>query len=62
MFFHGKDRSSLHKHLDPEFLPADYGGKLPTIDYFGKDWYDCVKTFDSHIAKWNTFGFANSKS
>lgn len=25
MFLHGKDRDSLHKHMDPEFLPSNYG-------------------------------------
>lgn len=60
MFFHGKDRSSLHKHLDPEFLPANYGGKLPAMDYGGKDWFECVKDFETHISRWNTFGFAKS--
>lgn len=24
--FHGCDMSSLHKHIDPKYLPPDYGG------------------------------------
>lgn len=62
MFFHGTDRPSLHKHLDPAFLPPSYGGTLPEINYGGKDWFPCVKEHDVHIAKWNSFGFANSSS
>uniref|UniRef100_A0A1B6CIH5 CRAL-TRIO domain-containing protein n=1 Tax=Clastoptera arizonana TaxID=38151 RepID=A0A1B6CIH5_9HEMI len=29
IFLHGKDMSSLHKHIDPEMLPEDWGGKKP---------------------------------
>lgn len=60
MFFHGKDMNSLHKHIDPDFLPADYKGNLPKINYSGRDWYPCVKDYEDYIAKWNTYGFADS--
>lgn len=26
MHFHGNDIKSLHKHIDPEYLPPEYGG------------------------------------
>ncbi|XP_068622544.1 clavesin-1-like [Battus philenor] len=26
MYFHGYDMSSLHKHIDPAYLPPEYGG------------------------------------
>jgi retinaldehyde-binding protein 1 len=61
MFLHGKDRESLHKHMNPEFLPANYGGKLPAIDYSGKEWYPTVVDHLDCIEKWNTFGFANNQ-
>lgn len=51
---------SLHKHLDPSHLPANYGGKLPAIDYGGKDWYPCINEYEDHIRKWNDYGFANA--
>lgn len=60
MFFHGKDRKSLHKHLDPDYLPSNYGGNKPAINYGGKEWFECVKEHETHIAKWNTMGFADS--
>ena len=31
--FHGSDWSSLHKFVDPEVLPAEYGGRKPEVDY-----------------------------
>lgn len=60
MHFHGSDMKKLHKHLDPTFLPSNYGGKMPTIDYSGKDWFPCVNNYDEHIAKWDKYGFANA--
>lgn len=27
IFLHGSDYESLHKHIDPEYLPSDWGGK-----------------------------------
>ncbi|KOB73179.1 putative CRAL/TRIO domain-containing protein, partial [Operophtera brumata] len=26
MYFHGSDMNSLHQHIDPEYLPKEYGG------------------------------------
>lgn len=60
MFFHGKDRKSLLKHINPANLPANYGGDLPLIDYSAKDWYPAVNDHIEFIAKYNTFGFSNS--
>ncbi|XP_055634071.1 clavesin-1-like isoform X2 [Toxorhynchites rutilus septentrionalis] len=33
LYFHGTDRASLHKHLDPEYLPERYGGTKPEYPY-----------------------------
>lgn len=60
MWFHGKDRKSLHKHMSPDFLPADYGGKMPKINYSGKNWFPCIKDHEDFIAKYNTYGYANA--
>lgn len=60
MFFHGKDRKSLLKHINAANLPANYGGDLPLIDYAAKDWYPSVNDHIDFIAKWNTHGFASS--
>lgn len=61
MFFHARDRASLHKHVDPAFLPSNYGGTLPAIDYTGKEWFPSVKDHEEHIKTWNSFGFAEKK-
>ncbi|KAJ9591887.1 hypothetical protein L9F63_001562 [Diploptera punctata] len=31
--FHGQDWSSLHKYINPEILPKEYGGNIPSLDY-----------------------------
>jgi len=56
MFFHGNKMESLHKHIDPEYLPEDYGGKLPKISYSSVDWYPVLRTLDNEFKEWNSFG------
>lgn len=56
LFFHGDKMESLHKHMSPECLPADYKGKLPKIDYSTKEWYPTIRSLDKVIAENNTFG------
>lgn len=56
MFFHGNKMESLHKHIDPAYLPEDYGGKLPKINYSSVDWYPVLRTLDEEFkGKKNTF-------
>lgn len=40
MFFHGKDRESLHAHLDPKYLPTTYGGIRPEYSY--TEWFESL--------------------
>lgn len=46
MFFHGKKMESLHEHIDPAYLPENYGGKLPKINYSSVDWYPVIRSLD----------------
>jgi retinaldehyde-binding protein 1 len=57
MFFHGGDMKKLHKFVPPEYLPKNYGGTNPELDYAGKDWYACVEKQKDFFALYNTFGF-----
>ncbi|KAJ9591889.1 hypothetical protein L9F63_001564 [Diploptera punctata] len=41
IFFHGNDFSSLHKYVDPEVLPREYGGGKTEIDYGKMQKYLC---------------------
>lgn len=47
---------SLHKFLSPEILPENYKGKLPKIDYNGKDWISAVEVHNDYIKEWGEFG------
>lgn len=33
LFFHGKNMESLHKHIDPKYLPKEYNGVRPNYPY-----------------------------
>ncbi|XP_055919814.1 clavesin-2 [Eupeodes corollae] len=56
MHFHGSDMKSLQKFLAPEILPENYGGKLPKIDYGGKEWYPAVEKHQDFIREWSEMG------
>ncbi|XP_063239801.1 clavesin-1 [Bacillus rossius redtenbacheri] len=60
MFFHGNKMASLHKHMDPAFLPADFGGSKPAIDYSSKDWYPVLVSLEDEVKEWNSFQLASS--
>lgn len=41
LFFHGKNMDSLHKHIDPKYLPKVYGGVRPNYPY--QHWFINLK-------------------
>ncbi|XP_058816089.1 retinaldehyde-binding protein 1-like [Topomyia yanbarensis] len=57
MYFHGDDMKKLHKHIDADCLPANYGGTMPVLDYASKDWYPTMEKHTDDIKKFNTAGF-----
>jgi retinaldehyde-binding protein 1 len=57
MHFHGSDMKKLHQFVPAEYLPKNYGGTRPELDYAGKDWYPCVEKNIDFFAQYNTFGF-----
>ncbi|XP_062553093.1 retinaldehyde-binding protein 1-like [Armigeres subalbatus] len=57
MFFHGEDRKKLFKHINPECLPADFGGSLPALNYGSKEWYPAMEKYSDFIKKFNSAGF-----
>lgn len=54
--FHGTKKESVLKFMDAAYLPEDFGGKLPKIDYTGAEWYPIAEHYKDHIKKWNSFG------
>lgn len=49
IIFHGTDRKSLHKYMDPQCLPECYGGtlSLPRID--GPQWLELLEKCDEEF-------------
>lgn len=54
--FHSGDMASLHKFIDPAFLPVDFGGTKEKINYSGKDWLPAIDNYLDFIKKWNACG------
>ncbi|XP_058447583.1 alpha-tocopherol transfer protein-like [Malaya genurostris] len=57
MYFHGSDMKKLLKHIDPDHLPANYGGNKPQLDYGSKEWYPALESCNDFIKKFNSTGF-----
>lgn len=57
IFFHGNKMSSFHNHIPPAYLPENYGGELPKIDYSSAEWYPVMLKHEDRIKQWNTYGF-----
>lgn len=49
MHFHGNKLEELHKFIPRDYLPANYGGNLPEMDYSSKDWYPIFRDLDDYI-------------
>lgn len=41
--------SSLHKFIEPNYLPEDYGGSRPKIDYSSADWFPVLNEIEEDI-------------
>jgi len=48
---------SLHEHIDPAYLPENYGGKLPKINYSSVDWYPVIRSLDDDFKGKNGMSF-----
>lgn len=35
--------------MQKEYLPEDYGGSLPKMDYSSKEWYPVLRSIDDFI-------------
>ncbi|GJQ80663.1 hypothetical protein Trydic_g9247 [Trypoxylus dichotomus] len=55
-YWHSNNMGSLHKYLDPDYLPADFGGKKEKINYTAKDWYPAIELYLDFLRKWNACG------
>ena len=45
---HGHDLTTLYEYIDPQHLPADFGGFQPPMEHD-----TVVKLFEEELAPWN---------
>ncbi|KAK3602090.1 hypothetical protein CHS0354_029513 [Potamilus streckersoni] len=57
--FHGNRMEELHKFIDPEYLPVDYGGKQPC--YSNKDWAQKLLSCDAQFDMEAKYGLVSSQ-
>ncbi|XP_065346794.1 clavesin-2-like [Cloeon dipterum] len=55
--FHGTNRPSILKHINPEALPERYGGKLDLPDVTGEQWYSLMAPRNKDYELVNTYGY-----
>ncbi|KAL1500881.1 hypothetical protein ABEB36_006304 [Hypothenemus hampei] len=57
IIFHGTDRKSLHKHIDPKCLPECYGGTLNLLRIDGSQWLELLEKCDDEFKAINSYGY-----
>uniref|UniRef100_A0A146LF31 Alpha-tocopherol transfer protein-like n=4 Tax=Lygus hesperus TaxID=30085 RepID=A0A146LF31_LYGHE len=57
IIFHGTDRKSLHKHLDPSCLPKEYGGTMDVPLVHSNNWYTIMSQLEPEYEKINSYGY-----
>ncbi|XP_052742406.1 alpha-tocopherol transfer protein [Bicyclus anynana] len=62
MHFHGYDMTSLHKHIDPEYLPPEYGGRSRQTITF-EEWVRGVNRYkdDFMVSELRELGYTVTK-
>ncbi|XP_060846992.1 alpha-tocopherol transfer protein-like [Rhopalosiphum padi] len=55
LFFHGKNMESLHKHIDPKYLPKEYGGVRPNYPY--QHWFINLKNNAAVVKEMESLGY-----
>ncbi|CAG9864382.1 unnamed protein product [Phyllotreta striolata] len=57
IFFHGEDRDSLHRHIDPKHLPERYGGIHPDYNY--NDWIVNFEKNENIVEELTSLGYSD---
>uniref|UniRef100_A0A1I8P6H3 CRAL-TRIO domain-containing protein n=1 Tax=Stomoxys calcitrans TaxID=35570 RepID=A0A1I8P6H3_STOCA len=56
--FHGKDMTSLHRHISPDCLPQCYGGTLKAAKQsYGPEIYELLKNYEKDYHKFSQYGY-----
>ncbi|KAK6631971.1 hypothetical protein RUM44_007001 [Polyplax serrata] len=60
IFFHGSNMQSLHKHIDPMYLPERYGGVHPNYSY--NQWMENLRCNPKIVAELKSLGYNITKN
>jgi len=55
LYFHGDNMRSLHKHVDPKYLPERYGGIHPDYSYGG--WVEYIRNDNKVLKELRDLGY-----
>lgn len=61
IIFHGTDRDSLHKHIDPKCLPLCYDGTIDIPRVEGAEWYRLLLLCDKEYTALNSYGYIKER-
>ena len=57
IIFHGTDRDSLHKYLEPKCLPKCYDGTIDIPRADGVEWFKLLQLCDKEYLALNDYGY-----
>lgn len=60
IIFHGSDKASLHKYIDPRCLPPTYGGSFDEPQPNGELWYELLVQCEREYEAINSYGYINN--
>lgn len=61
IIFHGTDRDSLHKHIDPKCLPLNYDGIIDIPRVEGCQWFQLLLKCDKEYDALNKYGYIKDR-
>lgn len=61
IIFHGTDRDSLHKHIDPKCLPLVYEGTIDIPRVQGEEWFRLLLQCDKEYLALNDYGYIKER-
>lgn len=61
IIFHGTDRDSLHKHIDPKCLPLEYDGTIDIPRVKGEEWFQLLLKCDKEYLALNDCGYIKER-
>jgi len=62
IYFHGRNYSSLLKHIDEKYLPKKYGGKMGNLQFDRMEFYELLLKYQDDFQRRTKYGYCKKKS